>query len=248
MLDFEVFKGFNFEYPPVGVKFSMTKPGDLPLLTKKHAICEMLREAQLSEGGFYAAYDNHNCKVGPYILGQIGREPGIVGGQIGPRLGVYQDARANRQIYLDMPRLDEGTGSYTWFSKLDGISFDPDIIILTAKPSQAEIVLRAKGYRSGKGWNARGTSVAGCASLYTYPYLSGDMNMMVTGLHHGMKVREIFPEGLLFLSIPFQLIPEIISNLKEMQWNLPQYSWGREQHLKRMKEIGQEIAAEMKNN
>ena len=248
MLDYDIFKDFNFEYPPVGVKFSMTIPKNLPPLGKQLAICEMLREAQLSEQGFYSSKDNHNCKVGPFILGQVGRDPGMVGGLIGPKLGVYQDARANRQVYLNMPRLDEGTGPYTWFSKLEQIRFDPDLIILTAKPSQAEIVLRAKGYRSGKGWNARGTSVAGCASLYTYPYLSGELNMMVTGLHHGMKARGTFPEGLLFLSIPFQLIPEIISNLKEMKWDLPQYSWGKEQHLKRMKEIGQEIEQEISNN
>jgi len=242
---FDILRGFNFQYPPVGVKFSMTVPEDLPQLGKQLAICEMLREAQLSERGFYASNENHSCKVGPFILGQTGRDAGIVGGMIGPKLGVYQDARANRQIYMDMPRLDEETGPYTWFSRLEGIGFDPDLIILTANPSQAEVVLRARGYRSGKGWTARGTTVAGCASLYTYPYCSGELNMMVTGLHHGMKARGTFPEGLLLLSIPFQLIPEIISNLKEMEWDLPQYAWGKEQHLRRMKEIGREIAEEI---
>ena len=242
---FDIFKRFNFEYAPVGVKFEVKRPDSLPKLQKELAICEMLREAQNTEGGFYAENGNHNCKVGPYILGQIGDDPGIISGQIGPRIGVYEDARANRQIYQDMPKLAENTAPFTWFHRLDGIPFDPDLVIVTAAPAQAEILLRARGYRSGKGWNARGTSVAGCACLYTYPYLSGELNMMVTGLHHGMKVRGLFPEGLLFLSIPFQLIPEILRNLELMEWDLPQYSWGREYHLARMQQIGREIKQEM---
>lgn len=245
MLDFSIFKDFGFEYEPVGVKFVLTKPDDLPLLTEKMAMCEMLKAAQNSETGFYASNESHGCGVGPYILGQTDDDPGMLSGQIGPRIGAYQDARANRQVYLNMPKLAKGTGPYTLFQRLDGISFDPDLVIITAKPSQAEIILRAKGYRDGSGWNARGTLVAGCACLYTYPYLSGELNMMVTGLHHGMKVRELFPEGLLFLSIPFNLLPEIIFNLKEMQWDLPQYHWGKETHVKYMREIGQQIKAEI---
>jgi len=244
MCNLDIFEAFEFEFAPVGIKFSMNRPKDLPGLDKKLALCEMLREAQQSRSGFYAENGNHNCQVGPYILGQVRADPGMVSGQIGPRIGVYQDARANRKIYLNMPRLAEGTGSYTWFAPLKAIAFDPDLVILTAKPSQAEIVLRAMGYRSGTGWHARGTSVAGCAWLYMHPYLSGEANLMVTGLHHGMKVRRVFPEGLLLLSIPFQLLPEIITNLQEMQWDLPQYSWGKEYHLQYMAQLGEEISRE----
>lgn len=245
MLDFSVFNGFDFEFAPVGVKFEVRKPENLPILDKKITICQMLREAQLSDTGFYADYSCHSCQIGPYILGQIDGNPGMVSGQIGPYLGAYQDARANRQVYLDMKIMAKGTAPYTYFQRLDSISFDPDLVIITAKPSQAEVILRAKGYRNGSGWNAKGTPVAGCACLYTLPYLTGDLNMMVTGLHHGMKVRGVFPEGYLFLSIPFQILPDIVDNLKEMPWDLPQYHWGGEYHEKHMAEIGRKIAEEM---
>jgi uncharacterized protein (DUF169 family) len=244
MLDYTVFNNLSLDYAPVAVKFSLARPKSLPKLGKKLSVCEMIREAQ-DNGGFYAEYDNHVCQVGPYILGQIDPDPGMVSGQIGPHLGVYGDASANRQIYLNMPRLQRGTGTYTLFAKLHEATFEPDLVILVAKPSVAEIVLRARGYRSGKGWNAYGTSVAGCACLFMRPYLTGEMNMMVTGLHHGMKVRNIYPEGLLMLSIPFQIMPEMISSLKEMPWELPQYSWGKETHIRKMKEISQKIAAEI---
>jgi hypothetical protein len=81
----------------------------------------------------------------------------------------------------------------------------------------------------------------GCVYLYLYPYVTGELNMMVTGLHHGMIARQLFPEGLLFLSIPYQIIPEITQNLKDMEWDLPQYSGGKEAHIERMKKISSEL-------
>lgn len=241
MVELDIFQKLGLEYAPVGIKFEMTRPKELPRLDKKLAFCEMLREAQRSDAGFYASADDHCCGVGPYVLGQAEAAPEMVSGQIGPHIGVYDDARANRQIYLRMPRFARDTAPYTWFHRLDGITFDPDLVILTARPSQAEIILRAYGYHSGRGWQAKGTSVAGCAYLYAYPYLSGELNVMVTGLHHGMRVRGLLPEGWLLLSIPFQTLPEILRNLSEMQWELPQYTWGREYHMQYMKAVGQKI-------
>jgi uncharacterized protein (DUF169 family) len=126
------------------------------------------------------------------------------------------------------------------------LSFDPDLLIVTAKPHQAEILLRAYSYRSGAAWNAKGTSVLGCAYLYMYPYATGELNMMVTGLYHGMRARNTFPEGLLLITIPFNVLPEIIQNLETMTWDLPQYSWGKKAHVKKMEEIGREISLELK--
>lgn len=244
MPDFKILERLDLAYKPVGIKFSMVKPDNLPKLNGRLAICEMLRQAQMN-GGFYAARDNHACGVGPYILGQTDGDPGMAGGMIGPRIGVYADTRANRQVYLDMKTLAKGTGTYTWFSTLDPPAFDPDVIILLARPDQAEILLRTHGYRTGRAWNAAGTSVAGCACLYTRPFLAGEMNLMVTGPHHGMRARGTFPAGLLMLSIPYQLIPEVLGNLETMEWDLPQYHWGKETHVKKMGEIGRQIAAEL---
>ena len=86
---------------------------------------------------------------------------------------------------------------------------------------------------------------AGNFSLYLYPYLTGEMNILIGGLHHGMKARQLYPEGLLFLSIPFHILPEIVNNLKTMEWDLPQYSWGKETHIETMKKIAMEVKQNM---
>lgn len=243
MGNFSIFEKLELEFKPVGVKFSMIKPANLPKLDKKLAICEMLAECQ-QNGGFYATKEEHACAVGPHILGQAEANPSMESGMLGPYLNVYKDSRANRNAYNIMHTFQKDTAPYTWFDTLDHCDFDPDLIILLCDADKAEIVLRAHGYNSGEPWTAIGTTIAGCACLYTYPYFTGKMNMMITGLHHGMRARGTFPMGKIMLSIPFQLIPEITRNLEEMQWDLPQYHWGKETHVKYMAELGAKIKQE----
>ncbi len=243
-LDLSIFERFNFEYQPVGVKFLLTKPDGLERLNKKVAFCQMLKEAQDGRP-FYTTKEEHECKVGPILLGMDKPDPVFESGMIGPKLGVYEDARANRRIYDKRPRLAEGSVNFVAFAPLTQLSFNPDLLIVTARPGQAEVVLRAAGYKTGAGWTARGTTVAGCAWLYMYPYVHGEVNLMVTGLHHGMKARRLFPEGLLFLSLPFDVLPGIVDSLNIMEWDLPQYHSTPEEHAARMKGIAEEVRREL---
>jgi len=243
-LDLSVFEKFDFEYQPVGMKILLTKPCGYRLLDKTLAFCEMVKEAQ-KEGAFYTNKESHNCMMGPYLLGMIENDAIMESGHIGPKLGTHSDPRANRRVYDQMYRLTCGTVNYVLFAPLDQIDFQPDILIVVAKPAQAEVILRAKGFYDGSGWNAKGTTIGGCNYMFMYPYVTGELNMMVSGLHHGMRARNVYPEGLLFLSIPFNLLPGIIAALNEMVWDLPQYTWGKETHLARMREIVLSVEKEL---
>jgi uncharacterized protein (DUF169 family) len=133
--------------------------------------------------------------------------------------------------------------NYLVFSRLEELSYEPDLLILTAKPSQAEIVLRAMTYSTGELWQPKATPVLGCSWLYVYPYETGNVNYVMTGMHFGMKAREVFPEGLVIISIPYNWIPVITQNLKEMNWVLPAYSLGREAWMK----VEEETLEQLKN-
>jgi uncharacterized protein (DUF169 family) len=246
-LDLSVFKRFGFKYSPIGVKFALKKPDPIPPIKRKAAFCEMIKIAQEGES-FYAAKDDHECKAALIPLGVSDPDPVFSSGQIGPKLGVYDDARANRKIYENMYKVEKNTVKYVIFAPLDKLSFSPDLLIVTGSPYQVEIILRAMSYRTGAAWNAKGTTVMGCVYLYLYPYVTGELNMMVTGLHHGMIARQLFPEGLLFLSIPYQILPEITQNLEEIEWDLPQYSGGKEAHIERMKKISTELHKEFQDS
>lgn len=242
-------QALELDYPVVAVKFTAEQPAEMRRLDKHISLCAMLREAQISEP-FFASQDEQGCAPGSYVLGQIAHDPVMESGRIGPEIGVYESPAANRRVYEDMIRFPEGAFPYTLFARLGegDLAFDPDLLVITATPSQAEVVLRAHGYASGAGWEARGTTVIGCASLYAYPYVTGKLNVLISGLHHGMRARQLFPQGLLFIAVPRPLIAETLENLATMVdkglIDLPQYHWGGEYHAGHMRGIMERLAQE----
>ena len=240
--DFSILDKFDFERKPVGVMFSTTRPKGIQKLDKVLDFCEMLVEAQ--EGNaFYVTKDEFTC-IGAMMLGMVDENPVFVSGRVGPELEAFKDARANRRIYDYLPKLQKNVINYVAFAPLDKLTFEPDLLIIMATPSQAEIFIRAKSYTTGEMWSAKGTSVAGCTWLYIYPYLSGEMNLTVTGFGFGMRARRLFPEGRILLSIPWDVLPGILKNLKEMNWVPHSYTIGGAEHKKKVRRIAEDLAKE----
>lgn len=238
--DLSIFNKFDFERKPVGVKFLPAKPDGIEKLDKILDFCEMLKEAQ--EGSpFYATKEEFTC-IGPLLLGMVEHDPIFESGLVGPKLEVFKEARANRRLYYYLPRLIKDTVNCVAFSPLDKLTFEPDVLIITANTSQAEIIIRASSYTNGEMWSSKGTIVATCAWLYVYPYVSGKLNFTVTGFGFGMKSRRLFPEGLVLMSIPWDLLTGIVNNLQEMAWVPHSYTIGREEHKKKVKKIVEELS------
>jgi uncharacterized protein (DUF169 family) len=95
---------------------------------------------------------------------------------------------------------------------------------VTDKTNQAEILLRAYAYTTGKVLISKMTNVIGCSWLYAYPFLTGEINYLTTGLGFGMKAQKVFPEGRQLFSIPYDRLPTIILNLQEMEWVPPSFT------------------------
>jgi uncharacterized protein (DUF169 family) len=236
-----VFKKFEFERPPVGVRFTPTRPKGLERPGEVLDFCEMLAEAQQGRA-FYVTREDFTC-IGPLLLG-MDEDPIFETGRVGPRLGAYKDERANRRIYQYLPRFPKKSIGYVAFAPLDKLDFEPDLLIIMASVSQAEIFIRAKGYDTGEMWTARGTPVAGCAWLYVHPYLTGEMNFTVTGLGFGMKARRLFPEGRILLTVPWDRLPGLVRNLEEMEWVPEAFTLGREGHKQNVRRIAAQLQQE----
>jgi uncharacterized protein (DUF169 family) len=247
--DLSIFDKFEFEKPPVGVKFLFFRPEGIKQLSmdKNLSFCEMLTEAQQTRTPFYFSKENNETCVGKILLGMEEMAPFAESGQIGSRLEIFQEARANHIFYQYVPKFNEGTVNYVAFSPLDKLTFEPDVLIIAAPPSQAEIVMRAMSYSTGELYNSKTTPVMGCAWLYIYPYRSAKVNFLIPEMVHGMKARELFAEGTILISIPYHWIPIITQNLKEMKWALPAYTDGREKALEREKRVFEELAQESQN-
>jgi uncharacterized protein (DUF169 family) len=237
--EYAILEKFDFERPPVGVKFLPFRPEGLPRPGKQMDFCEMLVEAQNGKA-FYVTKDDFTC-IGAILLGMVEGDPRYESGNVGPRIGVFKDDRANRRIYQHLPRIPRNSINYIAFAPLENITFEPDILIVMISTSEAEIFNRARSYTTGEVWTARGTTVAGCAWLYIYPYLTGDINFTVTGFGFGMRARRLFPEGRILLTIPWERLTDVMKNLADMEWVPDSYKIGPEGHKKKMQRIREEL-------
>ena len=217
-----VFDRFDFDAQPVGVKFLAREPDLIERLDEKLAFCEMLKKAQEGKA-FFADAENHACEAGLYVLGQADAPGPYISGEFGAGLKIFAEPRSASRLYHYIPRIGQGVINYVAFSPLNRISFDPDVLIILAKTDQTEILLRAMSYRTGKMWSSKFSPAIGCAWIFIYPYMSGELNYTITGLGHGLKRRKLFPEGRQLVSIPFDLMPAMLQNLQEMPWDLPAY-------------------------
>ena len=217
--DFSVLDKFGFERKPVGVMFSITRPEGIKRLEKELNFCEMLKEAQ--EGNpFYVAPEDWVCVgIEQMILGMKDAEPLLVSGMLGGEEGLFKGANACRAMYDYLPRMQKGSVKYVTFAPVDKLTFDPDLLVITADINQAQTILRSVNYSTGKPFVSMTTPVVACAWIYIYPIVSGELNYIVTGLGLGMQALNIFPPGLFLISVPFQRIPTMLENLKEMPYS-----------------------------
>jgi uncharacterized protein (DUF169 family) len=217
-----VLEEFNFDVPPVGVKFLVKRPDGVERLDENMALCEMLKRAQEGKA-FFADAKNHACEAGLYVLGQTDAPVPFVSGAFGAGLQIYEEPRSASRLYRHIPKIGRGVVHQVAFAPLDKLSFEPDLLILLAETSQTEILLRAMSYRTGEMWISKYTPAIGCAWIYVYPYLTGELNYTLTGLGHGMKRRKLFPEGRQIVAIPFDRLPTMLQTLQDMPWVLPAY-------------------------
>lgn len=237
--NYSVFERFNFERPPVAVNYSMIKPKGIARIDRSLHICEMIGEAHKGKP-FYATKDDIMC-IGPLILGMVQNEIVFENGFMGAKLGMYKNARANKRLYQIMPRMPVDSVRYVVFSPIEKTTMDPDVLIITAEPNQASVFQRAITYSNGGIIHGRVTNGGGCSWVFVYPYISGEVNFLISGFGMGLGL----PSGKVILSIPFNLLPMIISNLNEMEWPTPMEPDDLPELKRKVDELHRDLLAEI---
>jgi uncharacterized protein (DUF169 family) len=177
-------------------------------------------------------------------MGMSGFPPVMVSGQLGSEFSMFKTPAANRRVYDYVPVLPRDTVRYITHAALDKLTFDPDLLIITANATQAEILLRASTFSTGKMWNAKGSTCLACAWFYAYPYLTGELNYGVSGLGFSMKAREVLPAGLIIISIPSEMMSMMIENLQQMEWEPHWFKLGRDGFVDAVEHLEAGIAKE----
>ena len=214
-----LFEKLGMPYPAIAVRFSYARPEAAPRTDETLSFCQFVRKAQDEGRRFYITAQDDNC-CGKYPLGMAPRDGFTTSGVIGQDYGVFRTPAANTRVHNSYPVVSPGAIRYVEFCPVALCDFRPDLVICVAEPEQAEILMRATSYVTGDLWESKSSSIMSCAWLYAYPYLSGKVNFCITGLHHGMKRRKVYPAGLHLISIPYQKLDEVIAALGEMDWEL----------------------------
>jgi uncharacterized protein (DUF169 family) len=215
----DLFEKLDLPYPPVAIKLHFSQPEGVPRTERKLTLCQYLKEAQDGGKRFFVTKEDESC-VGKMVLGMVPKPPLAASGQVGFDFGVFRTQAANARIYNLITTLVPGAHNFVEFCPLSQCDFYPDLLLIVAKVSQADIIMRASSFISGDLWETKSTHVMSCAGLYAYPYVSGKINCCITGMHHGLKRRKLYPEGLHMISIPYQKLDEVITALDQMDWEL----------------------------
>jgi uncharacterized protein (DUF169 family) len=246
--DLTIYAKFDFDRPPLGVKFQFYRPEGMNPISPESGLsfCEILAQAQKTQNPFYFGKDYGETCVGKILLGMQAMQPFAESGQIGEQLGIFQEARANYAFYQYVPKFEKNVVNYVAFAPFDKLQFEPDLLIITANHSQAEIVMRSMTYSTGELYSSRTTPVMGCAWVFIYPFQSGKVNFVIPEMVHGMKGRELFPADSVVISIPYHWIPTMTRNLSEMTWHLPSHR-SKGQYLDEFGAILKDLAQRSQN-
>ena len=225
----DLFKKLELNYPAVAVKFCRNRPLGYEQAEGEKPLCTYLIQAQKEEKAFYITIDNESC-MGKVVLGMESLESPMgsvhLSGLVGKNFGAYRTPAANARLYYEAPMLKLGAVNFVLFCPVSLCEFNPDLIVCVADAEKTEILLRASSYISGDLWESKCSYVMSCAWTYIYPYLSGKVNHLFTGMHLGLRKFGDYPAGLHIITIPYQKLPEMTEALSEMEWELPLFRTG----------------------
>jgi uncharacterized protein (DUF169 family) len=237
--DLSILKKLALNDTPIGVKFSFLNPEGFPPLGEEYnfSLCEMIRHAQKTGEAFYFSRHHKESCVGKIFLGMEEMEPFAEAGMIGERLNLFQEARANCNLYQYIYKMDRNTVNYVTFAPLDKLTFDPDVLLLNAPVEKAEIIMRATSFATGDVFNSMSAQVMGCTWFLVYPFRTGKVNFVVPAFIDGPSNKRLWPMSDFLISIPYPQLHNVISSLKEIEWD--RFSETVEEHnAKFAREIG----------
>ena len=212
----KIFSDLELPYPAVAVKFCRNRPDSMQRAENVDPFCSFLKKAQDEYRAFFTTVENDKC-MGKVVLGMTDLETNHGSGQVGYEMGLFKTAAANARLYHEATMLKRGVCNFVVFCPVSLCEFDPDLVICIAPTEKAQLLLRATSYISGDLWESKCSYVMSCAWTYVYPYISGKVNHLFTGMHLGLQIRQSYPPGLHIITIPYQKLDEVVAALNEME-------------------------------
>ena len=212
----KTFADLNLAYSAVAVKFCRNRPAGFDQAEGSDMFCSYLKKAQDENRAFFITAENEQC-MGKVVMGMVDLETNHGSGQAGHEMGLFRSPAANARLYYEATILKRGVCNFVVFCPVALCDFDPDLVICIASTDAAQLLLRASSYISGDLWESKCSYVMSCSWTYAYPYVSGKVNHLFTGMHLGLKLKGLYPEGLHIIVIPYQKLGEVVTAMAEME-------------------------------
>ncbi|MGB9927600.1 MAG: DUF169 domain-containing protein [Methanosarcina sp.] len=215
----EMIECLKLKTSPVAVKL-IPKGGEIPANVKKvdeiMTHCQFVDKVRRTGEEFYTLSEDQMCKIGSGTLGLNEIPPEVLTGEsYYKEFGLFSTQGASRRTAEKMPVLAPDSIQSVIYSPLEKASFLPDVAVFTCNPKQIMILIQAYMYKNGGRLEASfvGTQSL-CAEGIVQTYKEGKIGVGFGCL--GSRTFSKMEDEEMIMGIPVELLPDIISGLKEI--------------------------------
>lgn len=177
--------------------------------------CQAVMRASKGEKVILSA-TNLACAAATAAFGIKSLHPKLASGEAHYNVGTFGTQEAAHRMMSDMPRLALGDYAFVLVSPLSACEFQADVVLVEAAPENLMWLVLASIYTTGERLQFSTSVVqATCVDSTIVPFKTGKPNATLgcTGCREATDLEQT--ENL--IGIPFQSLPIIIKNLKDME-------------------------------
>lgn len=213
----EIKEILGLKWSPVGVRLLATE-GDVPNAEAlaKHRYCQAVMQARAGRNVLLKK-DEISCPAAASAYGfrelpeNLKSGKALVGG-----FGIVSDEAVGQRMFTDMPRLQFGTVKQIHLFPLDGLDYEPDVVIVEDEVEKLMwIVLAYLNFKKGERVQAS-TAVlqAACVDATITPYLENRLNYSFGC--YGCRDATNIGTNEAILGFPGRFLPSIVENLRNL--------------------------------
>ncbi|MDD3398494.1 MAG: DUF169 domain-containing protein [Candidatus Methanomethylophilaceae archaeon] len=160
--------------------------------------------------------DMHACKVGSSVLGMNVIPEKAENGELHSSMGLFSSPEAAHDAIAVRPMMMPNSVVGTVYSPLSSASIEPDVVLITATPEQAQWLLpSAHGYNDGSRISLNmSTVLAACGDATVLPYITGKPNASF-GCFGLRKSTDISADEMI-VGIPIGKLDSLINSISSL--------------------------------
>lgn len=202
---------------PVALKFAKTPEGipeGIPEIEESMRHCAMVSVAAKEGRIFYATAEKHQCMGGGWALGLKELSESLKSGEFYYKLGKFNSWAGCMRTISKVPHIEAPGGSdkpvtyATVYAPLEKTPFDPNVVLIIAKPISMLKLAQACLYKSGGRLFSEFAGIQSvCADTGAYPYMTGKANFSL-GCDGSRKFSGIDDEYMV-MGIPAEMLQAV---------------------------------------